>query len=145
MGDYAIRMQFDIDADEATVRSALTTTEGISGWWSDDVEGTPERPGGALHVRFPDLPQPFEFAVAHDGDAVSWQTGAFPPWWQGTTIAWQVGRHPESGATLLRFTHSGFDPDDDIVPVVTPAWASIIERLKRYAETGKADPFAVNR
>lgn len=144
MGDYAIRMQFDIDADRATVRSALTTTEGIASWWSDRVEGTPGERGGKLLVAFPGLPQPFEFEVALDGDAISWKTGGFPPWWQGTTIRWRVDAHPETGATLLRFTHGGFEPGDDIIPVITPAWAGIIGRLKRYAETGEADPFAVN-
>jgi uncharacterized protein YndB with AHSA1/START domain len=29
MGDYAIRMQFDIDADRETVYRALATQEGI--------------------------------------------------------------------------------------------------------------------
>lgn len=143
MGDYAIRMQFDVDADQKTVRERLSTTEGIATWWSDRVEGDPQRTGGRLLVGFPDLPQPFEFAVAHDDGEISWETGAFPPWWQGTTIRWRIEPHPETGATLLRFSHAGFDPDDDIIPIITPAWASIIERLKRSAETGKADPFAV--
>lgn len=145
MGDYAIRMQFDIDADEPTVRLALTSTEGIASWWSDTVEGTPGQPGGDLRVHFPDLPQPFEFAVALDGRAVSWKTGGFPPWWQGTTIDWRLEAQPDTGGTVLRFTHGGFDPDDDIIPIITPAWAGIIGRLKTYSETGEADPFAVNR
>lgn len=142
MGDYAIRMQFDIDADKAAVQAALTTTEGIASWWSDRVEGNPEQSGGQLRVGFPDLPQPFEFTVTRDGQETSWETGGFPPWWQDTTIRWQVDTNPETGATLLRFSHSGFDPEDDIIPIVTPAWASIIERLKHYAETGRAEPFA---
>jgi uncharacterized protein YndB with AHSA1/START domain len=144
VGDYAIRMQFDIVADEATVRAALTTTEGIASWWSDSAEGDPERTGGQLRVRFPDVPEPFEFAVAHDEHATSWKTGAFPPWWQGTTIRWQLEPNPETRATLLRFAHTGFDPDDDIIPIITPAWATIIGRLKQYAETGRAEPFATN-
>jgi hypothetical protein len=45
---------------------------------------------------------------------------------------------------VLRFTHTGFEADDDIIPIITPAWANIIERLKHYAETGTADPFAVH-
>jgi uncharacterized protein YndB with AHSA1/START domain len=145
VGDYTIRMQFDIDADQETVRETLTTTEGIASWWSDSVEGNPQQAGGQLRVRFPDIPQPFEFAVTHDEREIRWKTGAFPPWWQDTTIRWQLEPHPETGATLLRFSHGGFDPDDGIISIITPAWANIIERLKRRAETGKADPFAINR
>lgn len=144
MGDYAIRMQFDIDADQKTVQATLTTTEGIASWWSDRVQGDPGRSGGQLIVGFPDLPEPFEFTVTLDGQEISWETGGFPPWWQDTTIGWHVDTNAETGATLLRFTHSGFDPEDDIIPIVTPAWASIIERLKQYAETGRAEPFATS-
>lgn len=144
MGDYAIRMQFDVEADETAVLEALTTTKGIASWWSDTVEGTPEQSGGDLRVSFPDLPQPFEFAVERDGGNVVWETGGFPPWWHGTSIHWEVGPHPERDGTLLRFTHAGFDPDADIIPIITPAWALIISRLKSYAETGEPNPFAVN-
>jgi uncharacterized protein YndB with AHSA1/START domain len=144
MGDYAIRMQFDVDAEPEAVRAALTTTEGIASWWSDSVEGEPQHSGGELRVRFPDLPEPFAFDVQHGEHEIAWETGAFPPWWQDTTIRWRVTDHPETGGTLLRFDHTGFDPDADIIPVITPAWAAIIGRLKQYAETGKPDPFAVN-
>lgn len=144
MGDYAIRMQFDIDADQTTVRRTLTTADGIAAWWSDSVEGDPGQHGGQLRVRFPDVPEPFEFAVAHDDSEIRWETGAFPPWWKDTTIRWELDSETDSGGTLLHFSHTGFDPDDDVVPVITPAWASIVARLKRYAETGAADPFAVN-
>ncbi len=34
MGDDAIQMQFDIAADDPTLRRALTTTDGIRAWWS---------------------------------------------------------------------------------------------------------------
>lgn len=144
MGDYAIRMQFDVDADQGTLREALTTTLGIASWWSDRVEGDPDRPGGQLRVWFPDVPEPFAFTVTPDEDEIRWATGAFPPWWHGTTISWRVEPPPETGETLLRFAHSGFEPDAEIIPIITPAWATIIARLKQYAETGRAEPFATN-
>ena len=63
MGDYAIRMQFDIDADHETVMQALTTSDGVEGWWSRPVDGDPGKDGGEFRISFPDVPQPFEFAV----------------------------------------------------------------------------------
>lgn len=143
MGDYRIRMAFDIAAEPATVTAALTTIEGITSWWSDTATGDPAADGGDLEVSFPDVPQPFHFRVDRDGDQLAWETQAFPPWWADTTISWAVRPGEESGTALL-FEHGGFDPDADIVPIVTPAWAGIIERLKRYAETGQQDPFARN-
>lgn len=143
-GRYSIRMQFDIDADPAAVMRALTTVEGVSGWWSDRVEGAPENDGGDLYVSFPDLPQPMHFTVALGDGQISWETEEFPPWWDGTTIRWTVGDNPDGDGSRLHFRHDGFDPDADIIPIVTPAWAGIIDRLKSYAETGTAAPFATH-
>lgn len=134
MGDYAVRMQFDIDADRSTVLGALTTADGVAQWWSRPVAGAPGADGGEFRISFPDAPQPFAFAVERDDDAVAWRTQAFPPWWAGTTIRWRL-EDPEDGTgTRLQFTHEGFDPDDPIIPIITPAWARFIFGLKEVVE-----------
>jgi uncharacterized protein YndB with AHSA1/START domain len=150
MGSYQILMQFDINADPAVVRRAITTEEGIASWWSRQTSGPRD---GELRVGFPDVPQPFEFSVDDGREAadvgatdagpsrIEWRTGGFPPWWVGTTIRWDVGPNPEAGGTRLLFSHAGYDPDNPVIPIVTPAWAQIIDRLKGYAETGTANPF----
>jgi hypothetical protein len=137
LGDYAIRMQFDIDADEATVRRAVTTKEGIRSWWSSRTE----LDDATLRPRFPDVPQPFEFDVRESNGRVEWVTGAFPPWWAGTTISVDVGPNPDGPGTRLQFAHAGYDADNPVIPIVTPAWAQILLRLKGYAETGTPQPF----
>lgn len=138
MGDYAIRMQFDIEADPAIVRRALETQEGIASWWTTAAQLDD---GGGLRTSFPDVPQPFEFDVQSGGSAVRWTTGGFPPWWAGTTIRWDVSANPDGPGTRLQFVHGGYDPDNPVIPIVTPAWAQIIQRLKGYAETGIPQPF----
>jgi hypothetical protein len=138
MGDYAIRMQFDLDSDQETVARALRTQDGIRSWWSTRADG-PE--SGELRVWFPDRQEPFQFRVDERVDGVEWVTGAFPPWWAGTAISWTVGPNPDAPGTRLQFTHGGYDPDNPVIPVVTPAWAQIILRLNGYAESGRPQPF----
>jgi hypothetical protein len=139
MGDYHILMQFDIDADRDTLHAALVTEDGIRSWWSTRTEGPS---GGQLRVSFPDVPQPFEFTVADDGgDRIEWVTGGFPPWWAGTTIRYDVADNPDGRGTRLLFSHRDYEPDNPVIPIVTPAWAQILLRLKGYAETGKPQPF----
>jgi hypothetical protein len=138
MGDYHILMQFDIAADQATVHRALSTETGIRSWWSSRTE----LGEGQLRVSFPDVPQPFEFAVARDDEArVEWVTGGFPPWWAGTTIRWELAPNPDGPGTRLQFGHRDYDADNPVIPIVTPAWAQIILRLKGYAESGTPQPF----
>ena len=137
MGDYNVLMQFDIDADPEVVRHAVATEDGIRAWWNTHAD----LDGDSLRVSFPDQPQPFEFAVRNGSDKLDWVNGAFPPWWAGTTIRWLVGPNPEKPGTRLRFEHRDFDPDNPVIPIITPAWAQMILRLKGYAETGTRQPF----
>jgi uncharacterized protein YndB with AHSA1/START domain len=142
MGDYHIQMQFDIDADRDTVRRALTTQDGIRSWWSVRTEGPHGDADGRLRVSFPDVPQPFELEMTrNDADRVEWTVGAFPPWWAGTSIRWDLSDNPDRPGTRLLFSHRDYDPSNPVIPIVTPAWAQIILRLKEHAETGAARPY----
>src|SRR3990170_3628598 len=124
MGDYHILMQFDIEADRAAVLDALTTQDGIASWWSARTDGPRD---DQLRVSFPDVPQPFEFSIARDGDdRVEWVNGGFPPWWAGTTIRWDLSNNPDGAGTRLLFSHRNYEPDNPVIPIVTPAWAQII-------------------
>ncbi len=139
MGEYHILMQFDVAADRGTVHRAVATETGIRSWWSVRTDGPTD---GQLRVSFPDVPQPFEFTVArNDADRVEWVTGGFPPWWAGTTIRWDLAENPDAPGTRLQFSHRDYAPDNPVIPIVTPAWAQIILRLKGYAESGDRQPF----
>jgi hypothetical protein len=127
-----------IDADRETVRDAVTTEAGVRSWCSTRAEGPRD---GRLHVAFPDVPQPFEFTVTGDGDRIEWVTGGFPPWWAGTTIRFDFSDNPDGPGTRLLFSHRDYEPDNPVIPIVTPAWAQILLRLKSHAETGKPAPF----
>jgi len=50
-------------------------------------------------------------------------------------------RQPGRAGTRLLFSHRDYEPDNPVIPIVTPAWAQILLRLKGYAETGKPQPF----
>jgi len=144
VGDYNILMQFDIAADPDIVERALTTEDGIRSWWSSRASvGDADRGsgGGELRVTLPDVPQPFEFSTRQSDGAIEWVTGGFPPWWAGTTIRWDVDRNPDGPGVRLLFSHRDYDPSNPVIPIVTPAWAQIILRLKDYAETGVCRPF----
>jgi len=144
MGDYTIKAAFEIDATRSEVMRWLDSTEGIAGWWSDGVTGEAGAAGDHFTVAFPDSPAPFELEVAvGDAETVEWHIPVNPPWWKGTTIGFDLGEG-DAGKTTLLFTHRGFDADDPIIQVITPAWVRFLDNLVAVAESGKASPAVSN-
>lgn len=144
MGDYAIKAQFDAGCAVSDVRRWLDSAAGIAGWWSDTVAGEAGTVGGSFGVTFPTSPVVFDLQVtALDDDVVEWHVPVNPPWWKGTTIRFDLAEG-EGGGTTFVFTHAGFDPDDPIIQVITPAWVRFLDNLVAVAETGRAAPAVVN-
>lgn len=144
MGDYAIQARFEASCPPGDVRRWLTSTEGIAGWWSDSVDGSASAVGDVFHVRFPTTDVVFDLEVIDTGgDEVAWHIPESPPWWRGTTITFQVGE-TEDGGTSLLFNHHGFDGDDPIIAVITPAWVGFLNNLVEVAQSGRANPAVMN-
>ncbi|MCP3819752.1 SRPBCC domain-containing protein [Streptomyces sp. A3M-1-3] len=134
-----INFQTDIATDRARVLEALNTHDGLTGWWTNDVN----REGEVLFFNFPEVPEPFQLRRERaDQDRVVWvNVGAFPPHWAGTTITWQLTEAPGSAGTRVAFSHSGFGGGESELPMITETWGQLMTRLKGFAETGEPDPF----
>ncbi len=142
MGNYHVKMMFQLDAYPAAVRAALGSDDRIATWWSSKVDGRAANVGDEFRVTFPDAPSPFELEVkTADDDTVEWGIESVPPWWAGTTIRFDVVAGEDGEGTNLLFQHRDFDPDNEVIPIITPAWAQILMRFKQVVETGAADPF----
>jgi hypothetical protein len=79
--------------------------------------------------------------VRNGDQRIEWVTGGFPPWWANTTIRFDVEPRPDGPGTRLLFSHRDYEPDNPVIPIITPAWAQILLRLKGFAETGVRQPF----
>ena len=135
MPDVVFR--FDVDAPPQTVLTALTTSDGIQGFWTSRAE-VPAAVGGTLRLGFPIAPAPFDLRLERsDERTVVWRTETFPPHWVGTTVRWDVEQR-DGGATV-GFAHAGFG-DAHEAGRVAYTWGQIMVQLKRYAETGRPDP-----
>ena len=135
MADVLFR--FDIDAPPEPVLAAITTSEGIQGFWTSRAE-VPSRVGETLKLGFSVAPAPFDLRLEQsDERMVVWRTETFPPHWVGTTVRWEV--EPREGGATVAFRHEGFT-DEAEAGRVAYTWGQIMTRLKQYAETGRADP-----
>jgi uncharacterized protein YndB with AHSA1/START domain len=141
VGDHFMRYQLDVSADRDTVRRALTTEEGVEGWWTSQAV-VPEAVGERLALTFPGVPQPFDLELAESAnERVLWRAGGFPPWWQGTTVRWDIAENPDGDGTRVVMTHAGFEPDNPTIGAVTMGWGEILPRLRGYAQDGKPQPY----
>lgn len=74
------------------------------------------------------------------GERVAWVSQGPWPHWAGTEITWQL--LPADAGCQVLLGHTGWADDypDDELGAVTFTWATVLQALKGYAETGRAQP-----
>lgn len=136
-----ILLRVPVDADPVTVYEAVSTPEGVNGWWSNHTDG-PGGEGSTMKVAFPDAPITFDFTVAEEvpEKRVAWRCDSGPPEWVGTTVSFDV-ENDGDGNTSVLFAHDGWATTNESFPFIAYSWAQILPRLKKLAETGERAPF----
>jgi len=121
------------------VYKALTTIEGLSGWWTTDTRGE-SKDGGAIHFQFGDMGF-FDMNVLElDPDRrVLWQVAGGPPEWIGTKISFELRR--EGDFTILLFKHEGWKEPVEFMHHCSTKWAVFLLSLKALVETGAGAPY----
>lgn len=149
MRSHHMIYQVDADARLDTVRSALTTSEGIAGWWTDRAVVPAER-GGTLLLTFPLMPEPWRLELAQcDDTQIEWRVGGFPPAWAGTRVVWRLAAIPDTAgttdaATRIVLQHRDWDEAAPTVGTVAVRWVQVLHALCAYVRTGVPDPVYVN-
>jgi len=140
MPDMHHLMQID-GVDAATAYPALTTQDGITGWWTSRAAVSGDSVGDTLSMNFPDAPVSWDMRItAADRPArVEWDCTGGPPGWPGTHLVWTV--EPAGTGVVVRFDHTGFAAVDDMFRVVTVGWAQMLLSLKDYLASGIRKPF----
>jgi hypothetical protein len=136
-----ILLRFPAAGEAGAAYGAISTQEGVRGWWSEKTEG-PEGMGSTMKVSFPDAPISFHFEVAEDipSKSVTWHCLAGPPEWVGTDIAFHI-EPGEGGGINVLFVHDGWATTEESFPFIAYSWAQILPRLKLLIEKGERDPF----
>lgn len=136
-----ILVEVPIAAEPATIQTAINTADGISAFWTDDVD-LPGGIGSEFKVGFENAPLPFDLTIAEvSDDTIRWTGGQFPPHWVGTEVTWTLAPGPED-ATMVRLTHEGWAEENGTFAFSTYVWADVLRRLKNYVEQGQRDPLS---
>ncbi|TGK10661.1 SRPBCC domain-containing protein [Leptospira selangorensis] len=135
-----------VRAGAADVVKALTTKEGLSGWWTRQVEGP--FTGGISGVG---EPIHFDFGIAGidmkvqelSSQHVRWECTSGPEDWIGSHIDFKLnpGTAPDGAAlTLIYFGHRDWKIESDFTAHCSMKWAVFLLSLRDLIETGTGKP-----
>ena len=145
---FSIKHNFVIDAPAAKVYQALTTLDGLAGWWTTDTTGKPKT-GGKIKFRFDeDSYNVMGVTLTEKNKRVCWTCleSSFDEGneWIGTEITFAL-TPDEDKCTLVRFEHAKWRKASDFYGVCTYHWGIFMTSLKAFAETGTGKPHIVEK
>jgi uncharacterized protein YndB with AHSA1/START domain len=124
------------------VYKALTTREGLAGWWTNNTQGESSI-GGELLFRFSAEGREiggFDMKVLelHPATHVLWQVVDGPAEWIGTKISFELKQEGEYSIVL--FKHQDWKEPVEFMYHCSTKWATFLMSLKSLLETGKGAP-----
>jgi uncharacterized protein YndB with AHSA1/START domain len=132
-----------IKAPAAKVYAALSTVEGVAGWWTKETSGE-SRPGGTVQVLFrarsgKELGKmAFEVTELTPDRDVRWRFESGPDEWIGTEVTFNLSQ--KGDYTLLSFGHRNWREAIDFTAHCSMKWATFLLSLKQLVETGTGQP-----
>lgn len=121
----------------ADVYAALTTIDGLAGWWTHDTSGDAEL-GGVIQFRFPPGGFDMEVIDQQPPERVRWKVVDGPDGWVGTTVDWRLRQ--DDGRTIVLFAHEGWKEPVEFMHHCSTKWATYLLSLKQLVETGRGRP-----
>lgn len=141
MPDIIHRIGFKVPPE--AVHKAVSTVEGLSRWWTDEVEGE-SLPGGKLTFTFRTPAgaivgkMAMEVTELDAPKSVRWRCVDGPPDWIGTRFAFEFSKQDDQ--TILIFGHRGWAEASEPMAHCSMKWAVFLLSLKDYVQTGKGRP-----
>jgi len=133
---------FDTTAPRETVYAALTTTEGLSGWWTTIVKAE-AAVGTVVSLTFAGDFNPEMRVTALEPPAlVRWECVGGHEAWAQNTFRFELA--DKAGGTTVRFWQDyARELSDDAYGTYNYNWGYYLESLRQYCETGVGKPFQV--
>jgi len=119
------------------VYAALTTLEGLSGWWTGDTQGD-TAVSGVLEFRFDVGSIDMKVVELRPAHIVRWQVVDGPPEWIGTTVSFELRQ--DGDYVVVLFRHEGWKEPVEFMHHCSTKWGVFMMSLKSLVETGKGAP-----
>lgn len=136
----AIRHRVGMEAPAREVYEALATREGLTRWWTRDVQGRSEV-GDRLSFFFggPGPAAVMEVTDLDPSSLVRWRCVEGPAEWTGTTVTFEL--HGNGEETVVLFTHAGWREPNEFMHHCSTRWGYFLLGLRAGFQGGKATPW----
>lgn len=132
-----------IKAPISRVYAALSTVEGVAGWWTKGTTGE-SKPGGNIEVRFltPSGKEiggmGMEVRALDPNKTVHWHFKSGPAEWVGTDVIFDLSQDGEY--TIVLFGHKNWREGNEFTSHCSMKWATFLLSLRQLVETGQGKP-----
>lgn len=136
---YSIKHLYHIDAPVEDVYKALTTINGLQGWWTTQTAGNTalER---VIEFRFGERYfNHMKVETLIENKAVQWKCMDGAEDWIGTIVSFELDTNENK--TRLRFNHDNWRENNDFYAQCSFTWARYLESLRQLLQNGKGQPF----
>jgi uncharacterized protein YndB with AHSA1/START domain len=119
------------------VYDALTTIDGLSGWWTERTTGATEL-GRVIEFRFDAGGFDMQVVESDPGRRVRWDVVDGPDEWIGTSVQWDLRKGGDY--TIVLFRHEGWREPVEFMHHCSTKWGTFLLSLKQLIETGEGAP-----
>lgn len=132
-----------IKAPISKVYAAVSTVEGVAGWWTKDAVGESKR-GGAVQVHFRSASGEaigkvaFDFIELNPSNEVRWRITSGPEEWVGTDVTFALSQ--DGDYTVILFGHRNWREAIEFTAHCSMKWATFLLSLRQFVETGTGRP-----
>jgi len=130
-----IQHAIQIASKPETIYPLIATAAGLGSWWAADITES----AGAVELGFFNRTTVYRLRLTVDKPPAQadWicETGQE---WSGTHIVFRLESRPS--ATLLRFSHAGWQSETDYFTNCNTTWGELMYRLKAAAEGKSRGP-----
>ena len=132
-----------IKAPISKVYAALSTVEGVAGWWTQQTSGS-SKIGGTIVVRFLSADgkeigsMNMEVIALDPNKKVHWRFTAGPEEWIGTDAIFNLSQ--EGDYTIVLFGHRNWREAVEFTAHCSTKWGVFLMSLKELVETGTGKP-----
>ena len=130
-----------ISSTPARILEALTTKDGIRGWWTTDVDCDSDKREATFRFEKRVGVMAVTFHLDHADEsrvAMTCIRETNNADWLGTKLVFAL--RADGNATRVDLVHSGYPAKNEVYEMCTKGWAFFLNSLKSYIETGQGEP-----